>query len=77
MKKIILILLLLIPINVFAFSEYIIPGGRTIGIEVSNEGVLVVGFYRINNRTNRNELRVGDTIIAVNHESISTINQFV
>jgi len=74
MKKYLILLVLLIPINAWGFSDYIIPGGRTIGIEVNNQGVLVVGFYQ---RNNRNDLRIGDTIIAVNDETIVTINEFV
>ena len=73
-KYIFLLILLLIPINVFAFSDYIIPGGRTIGIEVNNAGVLVVGFY---SRLNRNNLRIGDTIMEVNEENVSTIAEFI
>ena len=33
--------LLIIPLNVFAYSNYIIPGGETVGIEVNSKGVLV------------------------------------
>ena len=43
-------LLFIIPINCFAYSNYIIPGGETIGIEVNSKGVLVVGFYKVNNK---------------------------
>ena len=73
MKKYLILLILLLPIQGFALADYVIPGGRTIGIEVSNEGVLVIGFYR---GGNQNDLRIGDTIIAVNEERISTINEF-
>ena len=43
MKKI-LILLLFMPIIVFAYSNKIIPGGETIGIEINNDGLIVIGF---------------------------------
>ena len=45
--RVILLLLFIIPINVFAYSNYVIPGGETVGIEVNSKGVLVVGFYKV------------------------------
>ena len=45
-----MIFLLILPINVFAYSNYIIPGGQTIGIEVNSKGVLVIGFYKVNGK---------------------------
>ena len=48
MKRLLMFLiLLLIPFNVFAYSEYIIPGGETIGINVDGDGVVVMGFYKV------------------------------
>lgn len=78
MKKIvILLILLLIPINVGAYSNYIIPGGETIGIEVDNNGIMVVGFYQVNNAFNRNKLKVGDTIVKVGNTSVYNINELL
>ena len=48
--KILLLFLLIIPINVFAYSKYVIPGGETIGIEVNSKGILVVDFYKVDNK---------------------------
>lgn len=76
-KGLILFLLLLFPVQVFALSDFIIPGGRTIGIEVSNEGIIIVGFYRVGRNLNRNNLRIGDTIVRVNDEPVHTINDFI
>ena len=77
-KKIILILLLiLVPLNVFAYSNYVIPGGKTLGIEVNNNGVMVVGFYQINNSFNKNKLKVGDSITKVNDKEINSIDDLV
>ena len=53
LEKLIIFILLFIPINIYAYSEYIIPGGENIGIEVNSDGVLVVGFYKINNSSNK------------------------
>ena len=37
----------IIPINVLAYTKYLIPGGENIGIKVESDGVFVVGFYKV------------------------------
>ena len=77
-KKILIILItLLFPLNVFAYSDYIIPGGNNIGIEVYNEGIIVIGFYKINNKYNTNDLKIGDVITKINGEEVYTIDDMV
>ena len=47
-KKIFLMLLITlisIPTNIYAYSNKIILGGNNIGIEVKTKGILVVGLY--------------------------------
>ena len=41
-----LFVFVIIPIQCFAYSNKIIPGGQTIGIEVNSDGVLVVRFLQ-------------------------------
>ncbi len=78
MKKILIFfLLLLIPINVIAYSSRIIPGGKTLGIEVQNDGILIIGFYKINNKINKNDLKVGDIITKVNNIDIINVDDLV
>ena len=45
MKKyiIIIILCIIMPLNVLAYSDKIIPGGETLGIEVNSDGILIIG----------------------------------
>lgn len=76
-KYIILILLLLFPFNTLAYSNYIIPGGQSLGIEVKNNGVIVIGFYRVNGKLNSNGLKVGDIIVKVNDIDISSIDELL
>lgn len=76
-KIIILIISLLFPLNVFAYSNYVIPGGNNIGIEVYNEGIIVIGFYKINNRYNTNDLRIGDIITKINNYEVKTVDEMV
>ena len=75
----IILFLLIIPLNVFAYSSYIIPGGETIGIEVNSKGVLVVGFYKVNNSyIGRSAgFEVGDRIIKLNNKEVNNIPSMI
>ncbi len=77
--KILLLFLLIIPINVFAYSKYVIPGGETIGIEVNSKGILVVDFYKVNKKFIAKEagFEAGDRIIQVNNQEVNTINEML
>ena len=77
--KLFLFILLFIPLNVLGYSEYIIPGGENIGIEVSSSGVLVVGFYKVNNEyiAKENGFQIGDRIIKINNEKVNNIDNMV
>lgn len=77
--KILLLFLLIIPINVFAYSKYVIPGGETIGIEVNSKGILIVDFYKVNNRFIAKEagFEVGDRIIKVDSIEVNNINEML
>ena len=79
-KKLLLVIsLFLFPLNVIAYSNKIIPGGNTIGISVKTPGVMIVGFYKINGKYNKAnpELRLGDYIIKINNEEVSTNKDLV
>lgn len=77
--KILLLFLLIIPINVFAYSKYVIPGGETIGIEVNSKGILVVDFYKVNKKFIAKEagFESGDRIIQVNNQEVNTIDEML
>ena len=70
MKKIIWFLILLLPFYVFAYSDYIISGGDTLGIEVNGKGLVVVGFYDVDGSKINRFLQVGDRILEVNDITI-------
>ena len=76
LKIFIISLLLLVPINVFAYSDFIIPGGETLGIEINSKGIMVIGFYQINGKYNRGnpELKPGDYITKVNDINVNTVD---
>lgn len=80
MKKIkitLLTLFLLSPLNVFAYSDKIIVGGENIGINIKSDGVLVVGFYKVDGKSiNSNPtIKEGDIIIKVGDTVVNTINE--
>lgn len=78
MKKILLLLtILFLPFNVSAYSEYIIPGGDTLGVEVETDGVMIIGFYKINGKYNRGKpaLQGGDYILKINNTMVNTVDE--
>ncbi len=77
-KKIIIIniiLLLLFPINILAYSNKIIIGGETIGIRVNSNGIYIVGFYEVNNKLIGKEsgFKVGDIIKKIDNIEVNSI----
>ena len=73
--KLLLILLILFPLNVYAYSSNVILGGETIGIEVHSDGVYVVGFYEVNNKYIGSDagFLVGDIIKKIDGVEINSI----
>lgn len=65
------------PLNVFAYSDYIYLGGNTLGIEINCDGVLIVGFYQINGEYNKGnpKLKVGDYIIKINDKEVNSLKE--
>ena len=68
-KKLAMLLLLLLtniilPLNVFAYSDYILAGGQNIGIELDSKGVIIVGTYEVDNDNPAEDanLKAGDKI---------------
>ncbi len=78
-KIIILLLLILWPFNVLGYSNYVIPGGENIGIEIYSDGITIIGFYKVEGKYNKGEpeLKVGDKILKVNDKKTSTINELI
>ena len=74
----ILLTFIIMPTNVFAYSNKLILGGSNIGIEVKTKGILVVGLYEIDNKliAESSGIQAGDYIIKVNNTEINTIQDF-
>jgi len=75
----ILLTLISIPINAFAYSDYIIAGGQNIGIEIKSQGVMVVGTYEVNNQNLAYDsgIRIGDVIVSIDDQKVSNIAEMV
>lgn len=65
-----------LPIHVFAYSDKVILGGESIGIQIETPGVMVIGFYKVNGDYIKGipEIKPGDLIVKVNDQNISTIS---
>ena len=69
----------IIPLNINAYSDYVIASGENIGIKLNANGVLIVGTYKIENKNPGVEagLEVGDKIVSINDTDINNISQMV
>ena len=74
-----LLILFIMPQNIYAYSKYIIPGGETIGIEVNSKGILVVGFYEVDSKYIGKDagFEIGDVITEINNTKVSNIEEMV
>lgn len=78
MKKIFcsLILSLMLPLNIFAYSESVLPGGENIGIKIESKGLLVIGYYKVKGEYIAEEnIRISDRIIKIEGTEINNINE--
>ena len=78
MKKIMFLffIILFLPLNIFAYSKNIIPGGESIGIEINSNGLIVVGFYKVNGKyIARENIEIGDVITKINGIEVNSINE--
>ena len=74
---ILMIALLMAPISINAYSEYLIPGGETVGIRLSTKGILVVGLYKVNDIYPSKEagIKVGDIITKIMDKEVTAISE--
>ena len=62
-----LLILNIIPINVFAYSDYVIASGKSVGITIKTKGIIVVGLYEVNGISPGHDagINLGDKIIKI------------
>ena len=73
------LLLLVMPITTYAYSNKVVLGGQNIGIEVNSKGIMVVGFYKVNDSYIGRDagIKIGDTIVKVAGVEVNSINDMV
>lgn len=74
-----LLSLFIIPLNIKAYSDYIIASGENIGIKLNSNGVLIVGTYKIENQDPAIDagLQVGDVIVSIDKNPVENISEMV
>lgn len=75
----VLLTLISMPFSVLAYSDYIIAGGETIGIELNTKGIMIVGVYKVGDIYPASDagLKVGDMITSVDGKSVQKIDEMV
>lgn len=73
------LLLLVIPTTSYAYSSKVVLGGQNIGIEVNSKGIMVVGFYKVNDSYIGRDagIEIGDKIIKIEGNPVSSIDEMV
>ena len=71
------IMLLTMPINALAYSDYIYASGKSIGINIKLKGIMVVGLYEVNGVSPGviAKINLGDRIIKVNNNDVNSIKE--
>lgn len=71
------IMLLTIPINALAYSDYIYASGKSVGINIKLKGIMVVGLYEVNGVSPGviAKINLGDRIIKVNNNDVNSIKE--
>ena len=74
-----LLINVLIPLNVFAYSDYIMASGKNIGIELKSKGIIIVDTYKIQDKDPAMDagLRSGDKIFSINNKEVSSIDDML
>lgn len=74
-KLSLLLLIFILPINVLAYSDYIIASGENIGIELNAKGIIIVGTYETEEKNATSSFKIGDIITKIENKTVSTIDE--
>lgn len=76
---VLLLMNIIFPLNVFAYSDYILAGGQNIGIQLNSKGIVVVGTYDIGdaNPAKEADLQIGDKITHINNVAVDSIESML
>ena len=75
----ILLILCILPINILAYSDYLLVSGKNIGINIKSDGIMVVGLYSINGVSPGKDadINLGDRIIKINDKMYFKVYFFI
>ena len=70
---------ILLPLNVFAYSDYIIASGKNIGIELKSKAIIIVDTYKVLDKDPARvaNLQSGDKIYSINDTEVSSIEEMI
>lgn len=74
-----LLINIMIPFNVYAYSDYILAGGQNIGIQLNSNGILIVGTYEVGSQDPARDanLQTGDRITFINKQEVHSIEEML
>lgn len=61
--------------SVLAYSNEVILGGNTIGIDIKSNGIMIIGFYKVNGTYLKTDLKEGDVITKIGSTNVNTISE--
>lgn len=72
-------LLLIIPISINAYSDYIVASGENVGIKIKSDGIIIVGTYKIDYEDPAQDagLKIGDIIESINDTKVKDIDDMI
>lgn len=74
-----LLFISIIPISTYAYSSYIVASGKSVGVQIKTDGIMVVGLYTVDNVSPGKEagIKLGDRITKINDKQVENINSMV
>lgn len=69
----------IMPQSLLAYSKYIVAGGENIGLSINNKGIIIAGFYKVEDKYPGYDagLNKGDVIKRANDKEVSSIDDFI
>ena len=69
----------IMPQSLLAYSNYIVAGGENIGLSINNKGIIIAGFYKVEDKYPGYDagLNKGDIIKRANDKEVSSIDDFI
>ena len=74
-----LLTIFIVPTSTLAYSEYIIASGKSVGMRLNTDGIIIVGSYDINGHNTLIEagLKSGDIIDQINYKEVNKVEDMV